>query len=284
MFQQITILGPGLLGASLAMAIRKNALAKRIVIWARSSESRSKCHQQEWCDAIFESPQEAVAESDLVLLCTPVHTIVSLLETIQPVLKQDALISDVGSTKALICTKAQQIFKESPATFLGAHPMAGSEQTGMANARSDLFKDAACILTPLPETPTSKIQLLTNFWKSLKMRVTAVTPETHDAIVAHISHLPHILASALCSYLTKKDNSWQSLSGGGLKDTTRIAAGDPELWKQILEQNRAEILQAIDGFEQQLGALKTALTENNSEEILAQLHQGKTYRDRLNSE
>ncbi len=281
MFQQITILGPGLLGASLAMAIRENSLAEQIVIWARSPESREQCRQQGWCDATFATPQEAVADSDLVLLCTPVNTIVSLLEKIQPALKKDALVSDVGSTKALICNKAHQLFQETSATFLGAHPMAGSDQTGMENARPDLFKGAACILTPLPDSQISTNQQLTTFWKSLGTRVTVVTPETHDAIVAHISHLPHILASALCSYLAQKDSSWQSLAGGGLKDTTRIAAGDPDLWKQILEQNRNEILQAIDGFEQQLNVLKTALTKNDPQEIHSQLEQGKVYRDQL---
>ena len=284
MFQQITILGPGLLGASLAMAIKQRALATRIFIWARSPESRKKCQTQEWCDDVFESPQEAVVGSDLILLCVPVHIIVSLLETIKPALATNALVSDVGSTKALICNRAQHLFKDSSANFLGSHPMAGSEQTGMVNASPDLFKGAACMLTPLADTPHTMIQTLSKFWKSLEMNVTTVSPEKHDAIVAHISHLPHVLASVLCNYLAEKDTAWQKLAGGGLKDTTRVAAGDPELWKQILEQNRTEILQAIDGFEQHLDMLKTALTENDSEGILSQLQQGKLYRDQLRSE
>ena len=113
------------------------------------------------------------------------------------------------------------------------------------------------------------------------MRVTTVSPEMHDTIVAHVSHLPHILASALCNCLPQKDNSWKTLAGGGLKDTTRIAAGDPELWKQILEQNRDEILRAINGFEQQLDLLKTALAANDTNAVLAHLKQGKAYRDQL---
>jgi cyclohexadieny/prephenate dehydrogenase len=284
MFRQITILGPGLLGASLAMAIKKRILATQIVIWARNPESREKCRNQEWCDAVSESPEEAVAGSDLILICTPVHTILPLLQQIQPALKEGSLVSDVGSTKALICHEAQRIFKDRSAIFLGSHPMAGSEQTGMENAHPDLFKSAACILTPLPNTPNTPntiTQRLSTFWESLEMHVTTVSPETHDAIVAQISHLPHILASVLCNYLSSKDKAWQTLGGGGLRDTTRIAAGDPELWKQILEQNRDEILQAISGFEQQLGVLKTALIETDSEEIFSQLKQGKTYRDQL---
>ena len=284
MFQQITIIGPGLLGASLAMAVKASVLAERIVAWDRNAESLQKCQSQEWCDVGSESLEAAVAGSDLILLCTPVQTIPSILEQIVPALTGNVLVSDVGSAKAFICRKAHRLFKDSPATFIGSHPMTGSDQTGMENARPDLFKGAACILTPLPDTPETMTRTLITFWESLEMRITQVSPETHDAIVAHISHLPHILTSVLCSYLSEKDNYWQTLSGGGLRDTTRTAAADPELWKQILEQNRDEILQAIQGFEQKLDTLKTALSQNDSKGIFSQLEQGKIYRDRLKSE
>lgn len=235
----------------------------------------------DWCDAVFESPEEAVTDSDLVLLCTPVNAILSLLGTIKPALKADALVSDVGSAKRLICEKAQTLFKDTSAVFVGSHPMAGSEQTGMENARAELFKGATCILTPMADAPSEMTQLLSEFWESLGMNVRVFSPKTHDAIVAHISHLPHVLASALCNYLAQKDPTWQTLGGGGLRDTTRIAAGDPELWQQILEQNCNEILQAVAGFEKQLNELKIALTENNTEQILEFLKQGKIYRDQF---
>lgn len=281
MFKQITILGPGLLGASLAMAIKRYIPNTTIVIWARKPESRAKCQDKEWCDTVSETPEKAVSGSDLILLGTPVNTILPLLEQIQPLLKAGSVVSDVGSTKAFICRGAQKIFKNTNAVFLGSHPMAGSDQSGMEHARYDLFKDAACIITPLLETPTAITKKMSTFWKLLEMNVTSVSPEIHDAIVAHISHLPHILASVLCNYLAQKDTTWQRLAGGGLRDTTRIAAGDPELWKQILEQNRDEVLHAIDGFEHQLDALKKALAANDSNSVLSQLKQGKDYRDRL---
>ena len=281
MFRQITIIGPGLLGASLAMAVRQNSSATKIVVWARSHQSREKCRNLNWCDDIFESPEKAVVDSDFVLLCTPVNVISSLLKTIKPALKTNTLVSDVGSTKRLICEKAQNLFKDTSAVFIGSHPMAGSEQAGMENARADLFKGAACMLTPMAGTAAEMTQLLNRFWESLGMRVSVFTPQTHDAIVAHVSHLPHVLASTLCKYLAEKDSNWQTLGGGGLRDTTRIAAGDPELWKQILEQNRNEILQAITGFERKLDELKIALTENKTEQILEFLEQGKIYRDQF---
>ena len=274
MFQQITILGPGLLGASLAMAVKQRGLAARIVTWSRRPESRAKCLSHSWCDALFDTPEAAVAGSDLVVICTPVQTIVPLLAQIRPALSEQALVTDVGSTKSLICREARSTLQGHSATFLGSHPMAGSEQAGMEHAKVDLFEQAACILTPLDDTAADDIAQLSAFWTALGMTLTAVSPEKHDEIVAHISHLPHLLASTLSSYLANQDPTWRHLAGGGLRDTTRIASGDPGLWKQILEQNREEVLRAIDGFEQELHQLKAALLNHESLEVSAQLERG----------
>jgi cyclohexadieny/prephenate dehydrogenase len=281
MFQQITILGPGLLGASLAMAVKERGLAARVVTWSRRPESRAKCLNQSWCDAVFDSPEKAVVGSDLVVICTPVQTIVPLLVQIRPALDAEALITDVGSTKSLICREARTALEGHSATFLGAHPMAGSEQAGMEHAQSGLFENAACILTPLDDASAEAIAKLSAFWDALGMTVSTVSPEKHDEIVAHVSHLPHLLASTLCGYLAAQDDTWRTLAGGGLRDTTRIASGDPQLWKQILEQNSDEVVRAIEGFEQQLHHLKTALLNQDSLGVIAQLERGKTYRDQL---
>ena len=281
MFQQITILGPGLLGASLAMAVKERGLAARVVTWSRRPESRAKCLNQSWCDAVFDSLEKAVVGSDLVVICTPVQTIVPLLVQIRPALDAEALITDVGSTKSLICREARSALEGHSATFLGAHPMAGSEQAGMEHAQSDLFENAACILTPLDDASAEAIAKLSAFWDALGMTVSTVSPEKHDEIVAHVSHLPHLLASTLCGYLAAQDDTWRTLAGGGLRDTTRIASGDPQLWKQILEQNSDEVVRAIEGFEQQLHHLKTALLNQDSLGVIAQLERGKTYRDQL---
>ena len=281
MFQQITILGPGLLGASLAMAVKERGLAARVVTWSRRPESRAKCLNQSWCDAVFDSLEKAVVGSDLVVICTPVQTIVPLLVQIRPALDAEALITDVGSTKSLICREARSALEGHSATFLGAHPMAGSEQAGMEHAQSDLFENAACILTPLDDASAEAISKLSAFWDALGMTVSTVSPEKHDEIVAHVSHLPHLLASTLCGYLAAQDDTWRTLAGGGLRDTTRIASGDPQLWKQILEQNSDEVVRAIEGFEQQLHHLKTALLNQDSLGVIAQLERGKTYRDQL---
>ena len=281
MFQQITILGPGLIGASLAMAVKERRLAARVVTWSRRPETRAKCIAKSWCDAVLDTPEKAVTGSDLVVICTPVQTIVSLLAQIRPALAASALVTDVGSTKSLICREARSALEGHSATFLGAHPMAGSEQAGMEHAQADLFENAACILTPLDDASTEAIAKLSAFWDTLGMTISTVSPEKHDEIVAHVSHLPHLLASTLCGYLATQDNTWRNLAGGGLRDTTRVASGDPQLWKQILEQNSDEVLRAIEGFENQLYQFKTALLNKDSLGVIVQLERGKAFRDQL---
>ena len=253
MFQQITILGPGLLGASLAMAVKERGLAARVVTWSRRPESRAKCLNQSWCDTRVRLPRKGRRwqRPSGTLHARPNHrpTLSANPPGTRP---QSALVTDVGSTKSLICREARSALEGHSATFLGAHPMAGSEQAGMEHAQSDLFENAACILTPLDDASAEAIAKLSAFWDALGMTVSTVSPEKHDEIVAHVSHLPHLLASTLCGYLATQDNTWRNLAGGGLRDTTRVASGDPQLWKQILEQNSDEVLRAIEGFEHQL--------------------------------
>lgn len=277
MFQQITILGPGLLGASLALALKERRLCQKVHAWSRRAETRAQAMQADWCDAAFDQPDEACVGSELVVICTPVETIVPLLEQVSPSLLPNSLVTDVGSTKSLICREAQGI----AVNFIGSHPMAGSERTGMAHARADLFQGAACIVTPLEEAIDTEIARILRLWEAVGMQVVTSSPEKHDEIVAHISHLPHLLASSLCSYLAEQDSEWKALAGGGLRDTTRVAAGDPTLWQQILEQNREEVLRAIDGFENELHALKTALLDKNTPDLVARLKRGKQFRDEL---
>jgi len=279
MFTQMTILGPGLLGASLAMAAKERGLVKRVTAWSRSPATRAKCAQTDWCDAVFDEPRGAVAGSDLVVLCTPVETIVPLLEQVAASLEPGVLVTDVGSTKSLIVRQVQGL--DGSFSFVGSHPMAGSERTGMDHAHAGLFKDAACFVTPIDSTPADSTKKTAAFWQALGMVVTPLSPERHDEIVAHISHLPHLLASVLCAYLATKDPSWRNFSGGGLRDTTRVASGDPALWRQILGQNREEVLRSIDGLEAVLHSLRAALSNDDAASVHSLLQKGKTYRDGL---
>ncbi len=280
MFKHITVLGPGLLGASLLMAAKARGLCSRTGAWSRRMETRLKCEKQPWCDRVSDQASDAVRDADLVVLCTPVETIVPLLKEIGPALKKGTLVTDVGSTKGLIC---HQSHTAAPAgvDFIGSHPMAGSEKTGLEYATPDLFRHQTCFVTPLAETPPSASERAIAFWQALEMEVTTTSPDEHDRIVANISHLPHFLASALCAYLSRQPGDWKHFAGGGLRDTTRIAAGDPGLWQSIANQNREELLRALEGFSKELQHLQDSLRQQNSTALKQLLEAGKHYRDGL---
>jgi prephenate dehydrogenase len=280
MFKQITILGPGLLGASLLKAAKSRGLCQSTAAWSRRAETRAKCEGQSWCDEVFSDAGKAVSQADLVVVCTPVDTIVPLLEKIGAKLKPGTLVTDVGSTKSLICRHGRAALPKKIA-FVGSHPMAGSEKTGLEYADAELFQGRACFVTPLVDTPAKDVDRLTRFWKQLGMEVATTTPETHDEIVAHLSHLPHLLASAFCAYLGTRDPKWVHYAGPGLRDTTRVAAGDPALWKAIAMENREEILRALDGLQKEIDHLRMALHNAQPFALQHLLERGRDYRVRL---
>ena len=280
MFEQVTILAPGLLGGSLAMAVRHFSLARRIHVWARRAEAREACRASSWCDAVFSDSAQSVEGSDLVVVCTPVDTIAEKVREIAPALARGSLVTDVGSTKSRICRLCARAVPEG-STFLGSHPMAGSEKGGLEHAHSLLFDKRACLVTPLESMPPGPLDQLVRFWRGLGMEVTTVSPERHDEIVAHISHLPHLLASALCLQLSRAPAAWQAFAGNGLRDTTRIAAGGEEIWRSIFEENREELLRALDAFEEQLGRLRSHMYNGDWAQVRHLLAQARSYREAL---
>lgn len=277
MSAQLTILAPGLLGGSVAKAARTHGLASRIVLWARRPESRLALREQPWCDAVADTPEAAVADADRIVIAAPVDRIVPLIRQVAPHLAAGAIVTDVGSVKGEICRLGQAAVGKS-AHFVGSHPMAGSEKTGWEHASAELFARRACFVTPLPETAPQAVETVVRFWRELGCEVTTEHPDKHDEIVAHISHLPQVLASTLCAFLAHKDPRWRNHSGGGLRDTTRIAGSDPALWRTILEQNRDEVLRALAGFEDQLHAFKAALANRDYLDVTARLERGQVYR------
>ncbi|MGJ3243107.1 MAG: prephenate dehydrogenase [Opitutales bacterium] len=280
MFHQLTILGPGLLGGSLGMAAHRLGLAERIIVWSRRAESRVACEEQPWCAGTEATPEAAAAGADLIVLCTPVDHIVPLAEAIADAVQPDCLITDVGSTKSLITRHATAAFRKNGA-FVGAHPMAGSDKTGLAHARSDLFRNRPCFVTPLPDSPADAVERTIRFWDALDMEVTTTSPERHDEMVAHISHLPHLLASLLCAHLAGRGDHWEAVAGQGLADTTRIAGGDPHLWRAIFDTNREEVLRSLDEFQQTVDRFQTALRNRRPLEIVQLLEEGRAFRKRL---
>jgi len=279
-FSSIAILAPGLLGASVARAARHFGAAKRIVLWARRPEVRLQLKGQPWCDGVADTPAEAVKGAQLVVICAPVDQIVALVKQIGPALDAGAIVTDVGSVKGEICRLSHDALAAGR-HFIGSHPMAGSEKTGWEHGREDLFKGRIAFVTPLPESDPQAAEKVAAFWQALGSDPATCAPDAHDEIVAHISHLPQVLASTLCATLAKKDIRWRNYAGGGLRDTTRIAGSDPKLWKTILEQNRDEVLRALRACQEELHGMERALANRDWFEVQAILERGKAYRDQF---
>ncbi len=285
MLDQLTILAPGLLGGSVAMAARARGAARRIVIWARRPETRLALRDQPWCDAVADSPEDAVRNATLVVLAAPVEKIIELARQIAPALPAGAIVTDVGSVKGELC-RACSSATPPHAIFIGSHPMAGSQKNGWENGSAELFENRICFVTPLPvandTTSTAQqqaVETVARFWRDLGSEVSTVTPDEHDEIVAHISHLPQAIATSLCSFLAQKNPAWRNFSGNGLRDTTRIAASDATMWIEIFQQNRDEVLRALSQFQDELQGLHAALANRDWPEVRTRLERGKTYRD-----
>jgi cyclohexadieny/prephenate dehydrogenase len=280
MLEQLTILAPGLLGGSVARAAHSRGAARNIVIWSRRPETRLALAGQSWCSATKDTPEEAVKGADLVILATPVDRIIPLLRQVAPSLKAGALVCDVGSVKGEISRLGHDALNGN-AHFVGAHPMAGSEKTGWEHGTAELFNGRTCFVTPVPSTDPGALKKAVSFWRDLGSEVVTLDPDKHDEIVAHISHLPQVLASSLCAFLSTKDPSWRNFAGGGLRDTTRIAGSDPKLWRTILEENRDEVLRALRAFQDDLQGLHSALANRDFVEVTARLERGRAYRDKF---
>ncbi|MDR0534955.1 MAG: prephenate dehydrogenase/arogenate dehydrogenase family protein [Puniceicoccales bacterium] len=281
MFQKIAILGAGLIGASILRTAHARKLAKNLVAWSPSEASRKFCLSQPWCDGVATDPAAAAEDADLVIACTPVDTIAPVLAAAAPSLKTGALVTDVGSAKLAIHQALQDVIPPR-AVYIGSHPMAGSEKAGPGHSSDTLFQDRMCFVTPASNSSNGlAVRTLTGFWLDLGMRVVEVPPETHDAIVANNSHLPHLVAAALANVMLRHPAQWGSLAGMGLRDTTRVAAGSPLLWSGIVSQNRGEILRALAELQEELGEVSRAIQANDPKSLGAFLAKAQAWRSAL---
>jgi cyclohexadieny/prephenate dehydrogenase len=260
------------------MAVHAGALTRHVSVWARRQQSRDACLQADWCDMASGDLEESLHEADLAVLCTPVAHLSELLGQIRDISPSKCLITDVGSTKAAICQTAEEA---GLTNFVGSHPIAGSEQAGMEHSSAKLFLGRPCFVTPSEKTDPIHTQKIAGFWEALGMKMIHSSPRQHDRILAHVSHLPHLLASALCNALSKQSPAWSEGSGQGLRDATRIAAGSPTIWRDIAQQNSKEILDALDFLDAETQHLRQLLEENDSDALFKWLDRGKTYRDSL---
>ena len=281
MIRQLAIVGVGLLGGSVAKAARSGGLARRIIGVGRDPERLRPAVADGTLDAAVTELDAGVREADVVLLAAPVLAIEDLLERVWRAAPDGALVTDVGSTKRNIVRAAERLAATRSLAFVGSHPLAGSEQAGYRVARADLFRGATVVVTPTEKTELAALKKTTELWEALGARVTALDPETHDRTVAAISHLPHLIACALVDGAGRVEPAALELAARGFRDTTRIAAGDPDMWTEIFLANRDALTAGIEAFREALADLQRIIDAGRVEPLRAELARIKAIREQL---
>ena len=277
-FNRISVLGGGLLGGSIALALDGKAGSK---LWFRKPEAAAKAREI-GLEAATGDLADAVADCDLLILAVPVGAMAPLLSAaVQAGLPSKALVTDVGSVKQTPHRKLGPILRENGNSFIGSHPMAGSEQNGLVAAKPDLFQNAACLLTNDSGAAEELCSELEKFWKSLGCRTKWLTASEHDVIVARISHLPHITAASTAFSALGNECGIGELAGGGLRDTTRIASGNPDMWAEILTENKEAIIPELRENISHLNEILASLEQGNLEAVREWLAGAKKLRDAL---
>ncbi|MDD5428262.1 MAG: prephenate dehydrogenase [Candidatus Omnitrophica bacterium] len=275
---KITIVGVGLMGGSIGLAIKKKGLAKEVAGVFRHKATLDKALKRKAVDKGYMNIKDGVKGADLVILATPVSSIVRVAREVIKYAAKGAVITDVGSTKEWIVAQLEKASKGSSVNFVGSHPMAGSEHNGVEFSRDSLLEEAPCIVTKTSRTDNSALSKVVNFWKRLGGRVKVMTPAQHDRSVALISHLPHIIAFGLAGAVPEKDMAYAAES---FRDTTRIASSDPNLWADIFLTNRKEAIKACRMFERSYKNILKALSINDHNGIVNALKKAKAKHDRF---
>jgi prephenate dehydrogenase len=273
----VAIIGVGLIGGSIGLALRKRGLASDVIGIGRQSSGPQRDLAQQ-LGAITGSTadlQQGVTQADLIIACTPVKDIAQHLLQAAQFAPDKALLTDAGSTKAAI-VQAVEVSLPPGKKFVGSHPLAGSEKKGVQHARANLFENRTVVITPTKHTSADDVQSITEFWTSLGAKVLTMSAQLHDEALAGTSHLPHLLAAAVAS-ITRPANL--PLTAGGWRDVTRIAAGDSELWAQILLENRANVLKSLMLFEKKVAVFREALERGDIAQLQILLREGKQVRD-----
>jgi prephenate dehydrogenase len=269
MFQQLGLIGCGMMGGSFALALKRAGLVQRVVGYSKSPSTTERARRLGAIDVAAESALLAVAGSDIVLLAVPVAATETTLKAIRHGLEPGALLMDVGSTKRDVVDAARRVLRDRLPSFVPAHPIAGKEVSGIQSADAELYRSRHVILTPLPQTDTHLVQRATDVWSAIGAQVLKMTPENHDAAFAAVSHLPHLLAFAYFSSVVNQPagRDFLSLAGPGFRDFTRIAASSPEVWRDILVANREEVLKQSQLFRHALDALELVMRSGNAEAL-----------------
>lgn len=280
-WQKVTIVGVGLLGGSLGLAIKQRGLAKQVVGFVRRTESIEACQRKGVVDAAMLDLHAAVESSDLVILCTPIAQMRELAGKLASSLAKDALVTDVGSVKGVVIEELESVIANAGGHFIGCHPMAGAEQMGVQSARADLFENAICAITPTKQSPAKFVDDLEEFWKSMGARPIRLTPEMHDDFVSRSSHLPHIVAAELANYVLSPVHPKEQalMCATGFRDTTRVASGSPEMWRDIALANRKNLARVLGVFIEDLREFQLAVENGDGKSIEEFFTMAKQRRD-----
>ncbi len=281
----VSIIGLGLIGGSLGLALKRNPDI-HIIGFDRSYATADEAFRRGIIDTVAPSAKSASEQADFVIFATPVNTTVALFEeALDWDFKENAIVSDTGSTKKPIMDAAKKL-QDKGITFIGGHPMAGSHKSGVSAAMEHLFENAYYILTPNEKTTEQQIIQMETLLESTKAKLVVLKAEEHDRMTAIISHFPHIVASSLVGRLAAQEEGQpfvKNLAAGGFRDITRIASADPVMWRDITIQNRDELLTQVDGWLDEMNSIRSMLQDNNPEHIFDFFAQAKTYRDQLPS-
>lgn len=269
MFQQLGVIGCGLMGGSFALALKRAGLVKRVIGYSKSPSTTERAKKLGVIDVAAESALLAVSGSDIVLIAVPVAATETTFKAIRHLVEPGVLFMDVGSTKRDVVDAARRVLRERIASFVPAHPIAGKEVSGISHADAALYSGRQVIITPLAQTTPELVQKATDVWSAVGAQVLKMSPENHDAAFAAVSHLPHLLAFAYFSAVVGQPagRDFLSLAGPGFRDFTRIAASSPETWRDILIANREEVLKQSMRFRQTLDALEHVMREGNADAL-----------------
>jgi prephenate dehydrogenase len=269
MFNQLGVIGCGLMGGSFALAMKRAGLAKRVIGYSKSPSTTEKAKKLGIIDTAAESALLAVSGSDIVLISVPVAATEATFKAIRHLVEPGLLVMDVGSTKRDVVDAARRVLKERIGAFVPAHPIAGKEAAGIGHADAGLYNGRQVILTPLAQNAPELVQKATDVWAAIGAQVLRMTPENHDAAFAAVSHLPHMLAFAYFNAVAGQPagRDYLSLAGPGFRDFTRIAAGDPTMWRDVLMANREEILKQAQRFRHTLDAMEHVVRNGNAEAL-----------------
>ncbi|MEY4427492.1 MAG: hypothetical protein RLZZ182_181 [Pseudomonadota bacterium] len=280
MFNQLGLIGCGLMGGSFALALKKAGLVRRVVGYSKSPSTVEKARRLGVIDVAAESALLAVSGSDIVLIAVPVAATEGTFRAIRHLVDPGVLCMDVGSTKRDVVDAARRVLKERLPSFVPAHPIAGREVAGVEHSDPQLYQGRKVILTPLQQTDPVLVQKATDVWAAIGCQVLKMTPENHDAAFAAVSHLPHLIAFAYLNAMNGQPagKEFLQLAGPGFRDFSRIAASDPNVWRDILLSNREEVLRQSEAFRAALDAMERSMRDWNGETLEQQIQSASAAR------